>query len=299
MTIGDLHGALQASYTHDNLQKITRKIIDLHKNKQTNALTMLLNALGTAQPQKKEHGSRSFYTLMMAYHPDRLTFYRSEIDALYAAHDLERLKQYAHIFTALELESSLIVLKRPQGESSAYSDLWESVSEESERVDDEEYIEETDDATADEFDGPSRRNNFFTVFKRTVYGSTKIELPYYYLEDLDSLDLAGSEIDDLDGIQHCKHLITLELSSNRITDISDLASLTMLQEVYLSNNRIGYIDSLGFLDNLRAADLSYNDIDDLTPLFGLDHLEYVNVTGNAIRPKQIDALQKKGIIIIW
>ena len=43
MTIHDLHKTLQASYTHDNLQKITRKIIDLHKNKQANALAMLVN----------------------------------------------------------------------------------------------------------------------------------------------------------------------------------------------------------------------------------------------------------------
>ncbi|MBI2427212.1 MAG: hypothetical protein HYV29_00160 [Ignavibacteriales bacterium] len=298
MTIGDLYETLQASYTHDNLQKITRKIIDLHRNDQTNALMIMMKAVGEQQQQKKEHGSKAFYKLMMTYHPDRLHFYRNEIDKLYAAHDLEELKRYAHIFTALELESTLIVLKKPQANTSAYSDLWESVREESEQVDDEEFGEEADEDLGDEFDGLALRNNFFTVFKRTVYGNRKIELPYYYLEDLDSLDLAGSEIDDLDGIKYCKHLITLELSSNRITDISELASLTMLQEAYLANNRIGYIDGLGFLNDLRAVDLSYNDIDDLTPLFRLDHLEYVNITGNPVRSKQIDTLQKKGIIII-
>lgn len=299
MTIAGLYETLQASYTHDNLQKITRKIIDLHKNKQTNALMILLKAVGEHRQQKEERGSKAFYKLMMTYHPDRLHFYRSEIDKLYAARDLEELKRYAHILTALELESTLVVLKKPQANASAYSDLWESLREESERVDDEDVVEAIDEDPGDEFDDLAPRNNFFTVFKRIVYGNTKIELPYYYLEDLDSLDLAGSEIDDLDGIKYCKHLITLELSSNRITDISELASLTMLQEVYLTGNSIGYIDGLGFLKNLRAADLSYNDIDDLTPLFGLEHLEYVNVTGNKIPSKQIDALQKKGVVTIF
>ncbi len=293
MTIHDLHKTLQASYTHDNLQKITRKIIDLHKNKQANALAMMVNALG----EEKQTGAKAFYTLMMTYHPDRINFYRNKIDSLYAVKNLEELKKYAHILTALELESTLVVLKQPHTESSAYNDLWETVREESERYDDE-FEQETDEAYIDQFDNERPRNNFFTAFKRLAYGNAKIELPFYYLEDLDTLDLAGNEIDDLDGIRYCKHLVSLDLSSNYITDVSELASLPMLQEVYLAGNRIGYIDGLGFLKNLRAVDISFNDIDDLSPLFGLEQLEYVNATGNTIPPQQIDTLQKKGIVII-
>lgn len=294
MTITGLYKKITAGYTHDNLQKITRKIIELHRNKQTNALAMMVNALG----KEKQTGAKAFYTLMMTYHPDRLNVYRSEIDALYAANKYDELKQYAHILTALELESTLVVLKRPPAASPAYNDLWETVREESERYDEEEFEAESEDGYGGEFEDETPRNNFFTAFKRLAYGNAKIELPFYYLEDLETLDLAGNEIDDLDGIRHCKHLVSLDLTSNLITDISELASLTMLRELYLAGNRIGYIDGLGFLKNLRAVDISFNTIDDLSPLFGLEQLEYVNAAGNRIPPKQIDTLQKKGIVII-
>lgn len=295
MTSAELYKKIKASYTHDNLQKITRKIIDLHRNKQTNALAMLVNALG----EEKESGAKAFYKLMMTYHPDRINFYQTEIKTLYAANKMEELKKYAHILTALELESTLVVLKQPRNESTAYSDLWETVREESERYGDDNGEAETEEECMNTFDDETPQNNFFTAFKRLAYGNAKIELPFYYLEDLNTLDLAGNEIDDLDGIRYCKHLVSLDLSSNRITDISELASLTMLQEAYLAGNRIGYIDGLCFLNNLRAVDLSYNAIDDLTPLSGLEHLEYVNVTGNNIPLKQIDALQKKGVVTIF
>ncbi len=297
MEISSLHKKLIAGYTAENLQKITRKIIDLHRNNQVHAMTTLLHAVGDEIAEKKAQTNKAFYRLMMIYHPDRIGFYRSEIDRLYAAKDLDHLKQFSHIFTALDLEKSLVVLKKPANDAPAYSDLWEAVSEETGDYD-EEYPEEEQDESLDELDGFVSRNNFFSVFKKQAYGNSKVELPFYYLEDIDVLDLAGAEIDDLDGIRYCKHLVTVELSGNRITDISELASLTMLQEVYLAGNRIGYIDALQFLPDLHAVDISFNAIDDLSPLFELEHLEYLNVTGNKIPRQQLDRLQHKGVIII-
>lgn len=297
MDIASLYKNLVHSYTPDNLQKITRRIIDLHRNNQTKAMTMLLHAVGDEIEVKKAQTSKAFYRLMMVYHPDRIGFYRSEIDRLFAAKDFDHLKQFSHIFTVLDLEKTLAVLKKPANDALAYSDLWEAVSVETGDYD-EEYPEEERDESLDELDGFVSRNNFFSVFKKQAYGNSKIELPFYYLEDIDVLDLAGTEIDDLDGIRYCKHLATVELSGNRITDISELASLTMLQEVYLAGNRIGYIDALQFLPDLHAVDISFNAIDDLSPLFELERLEYLNVTGNKIPREQIDRLQHKGIIII-
>ena len=297
MDITALYKKLVHGYTPDNLQKITRKIIDLHRNNQAKAMTMLLHAVGDEIAEKNAQTNKSFYRLMMIYHPDRIGFYRSEIDRLFAAKDLDHLKQFSHIFTALDLEKTLVVLKKPANDAPAYSDLWEAVSEETGDYD-EESPEEEQDESLDEFDGFVSRNNFFSVFKKQAYGNSKVELPFYYLEDIDVLDLAGAEIDDLDGIRYCKHLVTVELSGNRITDISELASLTMLQEVYLAGNRIGYIDALQFLPDLHAVDISFNAIDDLSPLFELEQLEYLNVTGNKIPRQQIDRLQHKGVIII-
>lgn len=298
MTLQQLHTKLLASYTHDNLQKITRKIIALHKNKQVNALTMLINAINDSSEKKNTHGNKTFYQLMMMYHPDRVNFYKGEIDKHFAAKNREELQRYAHIFNTLELEQTLVVLKAPIKNEASYSDMWENYVDDVEARDEAEGEEEAPEIVENEFGEIVSRNSFFTVFKRQMYGNSKIELPFYYLEDIDTIDLPGCGIDDLDGIKYCKHLEMLELSNNQITDVSELASLSMLREVYLANNRIGYIDGLSFLKDLRAVDLSYNNIDDLSPMFALEHLEYVNIAGNDIPKKQIAMLQNKGIIII-
>lgn len=298
MTTRQLYTKLSASYTQENLQKITRKIIALHKNKQTHALLQLLNLVENHQSEKNNSGSRAFYKLMMTYHPDRVNVYRKEIDAFHAANNIEGLRSFAHIFTALELEQSLVVLKKPETNTSAYSDLWESMREDLEPQEDEEYAEEGYEEFIDEFDDALRRNNFFNVFKRQMYGTLNVELPAYYFEDIDTLDLSGCEMESLDGIQYCTHLAAVDLSNNRIDDVSELASLTLLQEIYLAGNRIGYIDGLAFLKHLRAVDLSYNNIDDLSPLFDLERLEYVNAAGNPVPRQHIAVLQKKDIVII-
>jgi Leucine-rich repeat (LRR) protein len=298
MTAQQLYTKLTASYTQENLQKITRTIIALHKNHQTQALLQLLNVVESHQSEKNSSVGRVFYKLMMTYHPDRVNVYRNEIETFHTVNNINGLRSFAHIFTALELEHSSVVLKKPETNSSAYSDLWESMREDFEQQEEEEYDEEQYDEFVEEFDDAPRRNTFFNVFKRQMYGTLNVELPAYSFEDIETLDLSGCEMESLDGIQYCTELAAVDLSNNRIDDVTELASLSMLQEVYLAGNRIGYIDALAFLTNLRAVDLSYNNIDDLSPLFDLDQLEYVNAAGNPVPRQHIAILQKKGGVII-
>jgi len=294
-----LYEKLKTTYTHDNLQKITRKIIALHNNKQYAAIQKILRVVtGQKEEQSKQQG-KAFYKLMMVYHPDRLSFYLSEIEKHYQERNAEQLQKLTHIFTTLELEQTLVVLKQQQRRDEAYEDMWESYAENFGEYDETEFEEEAPEEYLDEFEEMEPRNSFFKVFKKQMYGNSAIELPFYYLEDIDTLDLAGCGIDDLDGIQHCKQLTMLELSNNKILDVSELVSLNLLQEVYLANNRIGYIDALGFLKNLRVVDLSNNNIDDLSPLFELEQLEYVNVMGNRIPAKQLHSFDKNGVMVIY
>ena len=299
MKNSELYEKLKASYTHDNLQKITCKIIALYKNKQYSAIDTVLHAVAEQLQEKTGHQGKSFYKLMMVYHPDRLNYYLGEIEKYHSANDTEQLLRFSHIFTALELEQSLIVLKSSQSQSDPYRDIWENDETNFGGYDETEFEEEAPEEYLDEFEEMVPHNTFFTVFKRQMYGNINIELPSYYLEDIDTLDLAGCGIDDLDGIKHCKHLVALDLSNNRITDISELASLFLLQEIYLAGNRIGYIDALSFLNNLRVIELSNNNIDDLSPLFALEHLEYVSVVGCRIPAKQLNVLRKKGVMVIY
>lgn len=290
MTTHQLYQKLVASYTQENLHKITTKIISLYNNKQYAAIEQIMHLIDD-QAESSNH-SKMFYRLMMVYHPDRLTFYRGEIEKYFKEQDTNKLQQFAHIFSALELEQTLITLQRPPGDA----------------VRDEQYgwetpdsgfgYEDIDNEIFDEFETQDYGTDFYSVLKRNLYGHENVELPFYYLEDLDSLDLSGYGMTDLDGIRYCTMLLILDVSNNEIVDISELATSAALREVFLSSNMIGFIDALGFMKHLRIADLSYNQIDDLSPLFGLSDLEYVNILGNPVPEDHIRILRQRGVVVI-
>jgi Leucine-rich repeat (LRR) protein len=139
---------------------------------------------------------------------------------------------------------------------------------------------------------------FYEAVKMRMYGNLSQELPSYYLEDFEDIEMAESYIEALDGIEHCKHVVFLDLSGNQITDISGLWSLDMLEELFLANNNIGYIDALSNLVNLREVDLSRNEIDDISPLLVLDKLEFVNLIGNNISDDQISSLRDRDVVVL-
>jgi len=117
------------------------------------------------------------------------------------------------------------------------------------------------------------------------------------LEDLDEIELSESEIDDLDGVEYCIHMVSLDLSFNRIYDLLPLAGLSCLQELNLSNNQIEYIDDISNLQQLKSIDLSYNSISDILPLLEIETLEYADLTGNNVSSLQIDELREMGVTV--
>ncbi|MFA6457299.1 MAG: leucine-rich repeat domain-containing protein [Bacteroidota bacterium] len=292
-----LYKSLLSDYTHSNLHAITSKIIDLYKNKQFHSIDRIMEIVTDHTKEAKTEHGKAFYKLMMIYHPDRMKHYLAEIEKHFHTKDEEQLRRYAHIGPVMELERTLRVEKEfpseiREPEEYGYDespDAFHDVDEE-EQNDDEEIM--------DIFDEPVKGRSFYTTFKQQVYGTANIELPFYYLEELDSLDLSGYEINDLDGLSHCKNLMTLDLSNNFVDDIADISSLLHLRELYLTSNRIGYIDALSFCLQLKVVDLSYNTIDDISPLLELDELEYVNLVGNPVPAQQIAALKKRNVIVI-
>ena len=299
MTLAELHTRLVAAYTAPHLAAITAKIIALHRSRQTPALERIAKAVNNGSSDPSSPG-KLFSSLMMTYHPDRLALYRSAIDEAFAAKDRPRLDTFAHIFEVLELEKTLIVLSAPRASRNEPDDYrWEQAEEVYEEYDEDDPGGEQDDEPVDEYDPAfHRRRTFYSVFKQNIYGTKNVELPFHYLEELDTLDVSGFDIEDLDGIGHCLNLLALDLSHNRLLDISDLTALTHLRELYLTNNRIGYIDALAYCPDLRVLDLSDNDVDDISPLLDLDHLEYVNLSGNRIPARQIAALKQRGVLVL-
>jgi internalin A len=198
----------------------------------------------------------------------------------------------------IDLERVLVVRPpAPPADTEEYT--WDANASGFEYKDEGELRDDEDDDLRDEnIDLPAGDTDFFSVFKRIIYGHEVIDLPVRYLEDMDVLELSGYEISDLDGIRYCKDLVILDISNNSIIDISELAHLTRLKELYCSDNRIGFIDGLGYLQQLRIVDLSNNSIEDIAPLFDLDNLEYVNIVGNRIPQAQVAVLVHKGVMVI-
>jgi len=137
------------------------------------------------------------------------------------------------------------------------------------------------------FDGYS----FYEAMQIRQYGDTNTSFPIYYLEDMDEVELSGSEIDDLDGAQYCIHTISMDLSGNHIADLSPLSGLKNLEELNLAGNQLSYIDALSNFQQLKRLDLSNNQIDDISPLFEIESLEYVDLTGNKIQQRQLKELK--------
>ena len=290
----NLYARLAESYSDVNLNRITVKLIELYKSKNHSQLFGLANKISKYIPLDTEKISRCFSGLVMLYHPDKGEYYRKMILQFRNDNNLAGLESYSHIFLLDNLEvlpiSSSVISEdieynpeyRWDDSQSGYSYINESDST-------------TDDNTPPEFE---YENTFYNIVKLRMYGTLEIEFPSHYLEDFEDVEFAESQIDFLDGIEHCKHATVIDLTGNNITDISLLWNLERLEEIYLADNQIGIIDTLGNLTNLRVIDVSGNEIDDLSALYGLGKLEYLNVIGNTIPIDQIEKLKENEILVM-
>jgi Leucine-rich repeat (LRR) protein len=291
----DLRGKLKEAYSEANLNRITVALLDLYRSRQHDALRVLARRVSTVVPIDDSKISKCFSQLVMLYHPDKGAAYRREIEALSAGKGKE-LHRYSHILLLGDFGD--LPREAPPAESSVFSAEYAWDAQEDERQPGREWNEQTFE---DEQFAETREeyaSTFYQAVKMKFYGSLDIELPYYYLEDFDDIEMAECGIVSLDGVEHCIHANVIDISGNALTDISDLQSLVRVTELYASGNRIGYIDSLSSLVNLRVVDVSMNEIDDISPLFGLEHLELVNVLGNPIPATQIRKLKSLGCTVL-
>ena len=148
------------------------------------------------------------------------------------------------------------------------------------------------------FETRSEIISFLNAIKRKTFGNAEVEIPTFYLENFEEIEIADYEINKLEGIELCRHVKRIDLSGNNIIELSELRSLTKLEEIYLADNKIISIISLSNLKNLKILDISNNQVSDCSSLFNLNKLEYVNLSGNKIAVEQLKILQKQGCIVI-
>ncbi|WP_346861041.1 leucine-rich repeat domain-containing protein [uncultured Draconibacterium sp.] len=293
MTIGELYNKLCASYSPENLNEISGKLILLYKTKNYTAIRGLVNKISKYVNIDEENDAKCFSKLIMLYHPDKGSSIHNQLQKLFELNDYEKLQNYSHIFLLADFDVRAASITIQSMEFDAEY-IWDTDTEEGYSFTDE-YGEESFEEPEDN----AFERSFFNLLKIREYGRTNIELPTYYLQDFEDFEMAESGLESLDGIEYCIHTKILDVSNNLLTDISNLWELQLLEELYLANNQIGYIDTLSNLSNLRIIDLSGNQIDDISALYELEQLEYVNLLGNPVPLNQIRMLEKKACVVCF
>ena len=294
-----LYKNLKEAYAEDNLTQISAWIIDLYKNKQFLKIRKLSDVMSEyLNINSNESMNRCFSKLIATYHPDKGNYYRQEIESIYRNGKPEDLEQFSHIFIFQNKEKITTIENQSVdiGFEYEYEYVWDYEAEGYQYFNDMD----EDDYGSDSmfFNEPINDGTFYSAVKRKIYGNMEIDLPAYYLEDFEEIDMAEYEIESLDGIEHCTHVTKLDLSGNNLLDINELCQLKQLEELYVSGNQIHDIDALFYLKKLRFIDLSYNSIDDLSPILHLDSLQYLNIVGNRIPESQLQILTEKNVLIV-
>lgn len=292
----DLYLKLKEAYSEKNLNKITADIIELYKTGQHSRIRDIASAIENFVDVDPSNISKCFSKLVMIYHPDKGAYYHNEIEKNFNTGNQEGLNRLSHILIIQDLKD--VPVSRVIIEDIDYNPEY-GVEDDLEPYGFHYSEKETDTFESEDEGFYPEDGTFFSALKRKLYGRVDIDLPTYYLEDLDEIDMSGYEIDSLDGVEYCIHTAIMDLSKNQITDISELWTLNKLEELYLSNNQIGYIDALSNLPKLRIIDISNNEIDDISPLFDLEYLEYINISGNNIPDGQAEYLASKDVIVIY
>lgn len=299
----DLYNKLIQAYSDENLNLITAGIIGLYRSGEYDKIKEITRIVSEFVDIYDDKVHKCFSKLVMTYHPDKSAAYLKEIEQIMKSGQPGRIEKYAHVLLIQDLDN--IVVPGHYEEIDYNPEYrWDIEMRRSKTkftngpagwiYDDEDYSE----YEYETYYNPDAERSFYSALKFRLYGTDEVDLPFYYLEEMEEIDLSGFEIENLDGIGHCKYVQNLDLSRNKISDIADIASLVNIEELYLQYNQIGLIDALYNLQKLRVLDISANEIDDISALFGLPRLEYVNIMNNPVPKSQISTLRNNDILVI-
>ena len=107
---------------------------------------------------------------------------------------------------------------------------------------------------------------------------------FTHLKKLECLQLGGSSLTSLEGLDELPALTELILFDTGLTDLSVLAARRQLVRLsLLDNGQLTGVASLSQASHLESLTLSGKALTDLSPLASLSGLEELSVTGTAIR----------------
>jgi hypothetical protein len=293
MTIKELNRKLIEAYTVDNLNNISLTLINLFRDGQFSTLQKIAEIISDFVNIPISDEGKGFSRLMMLYHPDRAGYHINEINRLTNEGNFDALLGYSHILKLERIEEIAASIHGYEDIDYAPVYEWDLSSDGFSIVNESQQKGRFKRKTNTKLIGYS----FYDALKLREYGDKEIEIPLYYLEDIEDFELSSSDITDLDGLQYCINARTIDLSDNRITDLIMFIGLKNIEELNLSDNRIEYIDVLGSLKNLRIISLANNLIEDVSSLFELEKLDYVDLSGNNVDEMQIRRLVESGVTV--
>lgn len=308
MQLSSLKNQLIEAYSPENLNEITTKIIAYNRQKNSAALKALASIINDFIPFNAEKESRLFARLMMLYHPDKLKEYQQSIITADDAQSLQELMHIVQVHEQIDVVGHLQSY-RPTLSPEAFEEEygWSYQSTDSDyyviREDDETithlFDEENPEGYTYDPNAPAMdESSFLGAVKRKIYGPMSIQFPVDLLEDMEDIEMAEYDIENLDGVEYCTYVKILDLSHNRLQDLHKLENCEYIQELYLTDNQLYNIDGLHSMQDLRVLDLSHNQISNITVLYNLPCLEFVNLLNNRVSPIQIEYLSEKGIVVV-
>ena len=107
----------------------------------------------------------------------------------------------------------------------------------------------------------------------SLFGISELSLNAWELENITLEDLSGLQFLDIE---------TLELAGHQIESLEELKHMSSLRHLDLSWNLISDITGINELSGLQTIDLSWNNLSNLDGLQNHPSLESLNITGNPI-----------------
>ncbi len=291
MNVDSLYKKLSEAYTTENLNRISLILIQLFQDKKFGTLKEIGQIIDDERQWDFEKSSKDFNHMMKLYHPDLLETLRQKLNNQLDSKDIDSMLESSHILRLNKIEE--ISENFIDHEDIDYSPVYDW------DFGDDNFNIQAGPSNPIQFqsDNPESNSglNFYDALKLRIYGKLNIDLPYFYLEDLDELELTEAAINDLNGVEFCKHTTILDLSSNYIYNLLPFWTMQQIRQLNLSNNEISLLDGLENLNNLNILDVSDNKITDIGPIMNLRSLEFVNLNGNNIPVSQVEELRDLGV----
>ncbi len=99
---------------------------------------------------------------------------------------------------------------------------------------------------------------------------------------LTSLDLSGSDVSDLTGLEHATNLQTLDLSGTQVSNISALSSLINLTTLDITGTQVSNISALSRLTNLQTLNITGTQVSNISALSRLTNLQTLNISDTQV-----------------